>query len=310
MSVWLLTDAAMDAHQAPDHPERPERRGAAATGVRAAAGDRLVEPVCEVATNDQITAVHADEYLAMLVDADDRGGGWLDPDTYLVAGSLQAARLAAGATILAARAVSAGDAEVAFAVVRPPGHHASRARGSGFCLLNNVAIAVAGLRASGAAQRVAIVDWDVHHGDGTQAIFGADPDVCYTSTHQFPFYPGTGARDENGVGSTHNRPLAAGSGDEEFVEAWLSELLPAIEAFDPAAILVSAGYDAHRADPLAQLDVTEVGYATVARELGTLSRRLGLAGVALTLEGGYDLETLQASTEATVAGILAGREAR
>lgn len=308
MSVWLLTDAAMDAHQAPDHPERPERRGAAATGVRAAAGDRLVEPACEVATNDHITAVHGNEYLAMLVDADDRGGGWLDPDTYLVAGSLLAARLAAGATLQAARAVSAGDAEVAFAVVRPPGHHASRARGSGFCLLNNVAIAVAGLRASGAAQRVAIVDWDVHHGDGTQAIFGADPDVCYTSTHQFPFYPGTGARAERGVGSTHNRPLAAGSGDEEFVEAWLSELLPAIEAFDPAAIVVSAGYDAHRADPLAQLDVTEVGYATVARELGALSRRLGLAGVALTLEGGYDLEALQASTEATVAGILAGRE--
>jgi len=310
VSVWLLTDAAMDAHQAPDHPERPERRGAAATGVRAAAGDRLVEPACEVATDDQITAVHGDEYLATLVDADDRGGGWLDPDTYLVAGSLRAARLAAGATLQAARAVSAGDAEVAFAVVRPPGHHASRAGGSGFCLLNNVAIAVAGLRASGAAQRVAIVDWDVHHGDGSQAIFWADPDVCYTSTHQFPFYPGTGARAERGVGSTHNRPLAAGNGDEEFVEAWLSELLPAIEAFDPAAILVSAGYDAHRADPLAQLDVTEVGYATVARELGALSRRLGLAGVALTLEGGYDLEALQASTGATVSGILAGREVR
>ncbi|MBA4170392.1 MAG: histone deacetylase, partial [Chloroflexi bacterium] len=164
----------MDAHQAPDHPERPERRGAAATGVRAAAGDRLVEPACEVATDDQITAVHGDDYLAMLVDADDRGGVWLDPDTYLVAGSLRAARLAAGATLQAACAVSAGEAEVAFAVVRPPGHHASRARGRGFCLLNNVAIAVAGLRASGAA-RVAIVDWDVHHGDGTQAIFGADP---------------------------------------------------------------------------------------------------------------------------------------
>ncbi len=245
----------------------------------------------------------------MLVDADDRGGVWLDPDTYLVAGSLRAARLAAGATLQAACAVSAGEAEVAFAVVRPPGHHASRARGRGFCLLNNVAIAVAGLRASGAA-RVAIVDWDVHHGDGTQAIFGADPDVCYASTHQFPFYPGTGARAERGVGSTHNRPLVAGSGDEEFVDAWLSELLPAIEAFDPAAILVSAGYDAHRADPLAQLEVTEVGYATVARELGALSRRLGLTGVALTLEGGYDHEALQASTEATVAGILAGREAR
>ena len=307
--VWLLTDAAMDRHQEPGHPERPERRDAAASGVRAAAGGRLVEPPCEPADDAAITAVHEVAYLAMLVEADERGGGWLDPDTYLVAGSLRAARLAAGATLQAARAVADGQAEVAFAVVRPPGHHAATARGSGFCLLNNVAVAVGGLRQSG-VQRVAIVDWDVHHGNGTQAIFEADPDLCYASTHQVPFYPGTGGSHERGVGSTHNRPLGVGSGDEEFVDAWIADLLPVIEAFAPDVILVSAGYDAHRADPLAQLMVSEDGYAAVARELGALSCRLGLAGIALTLEGGYDLEALRASTEVTVSGILAGREAR
>ena len=164
---------------------------------------------------------------------------------------------------------------MAFAAVRPPGHHAARGRGSGFCLLNNVAIAVAGLRARGIAERVAIVDWDVHHGNGTQAIFDADPALCYTSTHESPHYPGTGARGETGAGDAagtkHNRPLPPGSGDEAFVAAWREELLPAIEAFAPEAILVSAGYDAHADDPLAALEVTEAGFEAVAVLVGALS---------------------------------------
>jgi acetoin utilization deacetylase AcuC-like enzyme len=200
---------------------------------------------------------------------------------------------------------------VAFAVVRPPGHHAGRARGSGFCVLNNVAMAAAGLRRRGLARRIAIVDWDVHHGDGTQAIVVADPDLCYASTHQWPLYPGTGARDERGSGpaegSVHNRPLDPGAGDEAFVDAWRADLLPAIEGFGPDAILVSAGYDAHVSDPLANLRVTEDGFGEVAGLLGELSGRLGLAGVALTLEGGYDLDALRASAAATVRGILDGR---
>jgi acetoin utilization deacetylase AcuC-like enzyme len=222
-----------------------------------------------------------------------------------------AARLAAGATIQAARAAATGDAEVAFAVVRPPGHHAAANRGSGFCLLNNVAIAVAALRAEGLARRIAIIDWDVHHGDGTQAIFDADPDLCYASTHQSPFYPGTGAREERGTGEArgtmHNHPLAAGSGDEAFLEAWANDLLPAIEAFAPEALLVSAGYDAHVDDPLAMLEVTEDGYGELAEHVGALSRRLDLSGVALSLEGGYDLDALGASVAATVIGLLDGR---
>ncbi|HYI66804.1 MAG TPA: histone deacetylase [Candidatus Limnocylindrales bacterium] len=313
MSVWLLTDAAMDAHAAPGHPERPERRDAAAAGVRDAAGDPLEEPAVEPIDRATLEAIHDPGYLALLDDAEGQGGGWLDADTYLVPGSVRAALLAAGATLQAALAVGTGAAEVAFAVVRPPGHHASRGRGSGFCLINNVAVAVAGLRARGIAERIAIVDWDVHHGDGTQATFDADPDLCYASTHQYPHYPGTGTRAETGtgagIGTKHNVPLPAGSGNAAFVSAWRDELLPAIEDFAPDAVLISAGYDAHVDDPLAGLEVTEEGFEAVAELVGALSARLGLGGVALTLEGGYDLDALRASAAGTVRGILAGRSA-
>jgi acetoin utilization deacetylase AcuC-like enzyme len=311
VSVWLLTDAAMDAHAAAGHPERPDRRIAAAEGVRDAAGGRLEEPPVERIQRATLEAIHDPAYLTLLEEGEGQGGGWLDADTYLVPGSFQAARLAAGATLQAALAVGTGATEVAFAAVRPPGHHASRERGTGFCLINNVAVAVAGLRARGLGDRIAIVDWDVHHGDGTQAIFDADPALCYASTHQSPLYPGTGASTETGTGvatgTKHNRALSPGSGDAAFTAAWRDELLPAIEQFAPEAILVSAGYDAHLADPLAQLEVTEQGYERVAELVGALSARLGLAGVTCTLEGGYDLAALRASTAATVRGILAGR---
>jgi acetoin utilization deacetylase AcuC-like enzyme len=305
-SVLLLTDARTDAHASPGHPDRPARRAAAASGVRDAAGARLVEEVPELASDAEVTRVHDPDYLAALAEADNRGGGWLDPDTYLVPGSMVAARLAAGATLRAARAAVAGDAEVAFAVMRPPGHHAGAVRGTGFCLLNNVAIAVAGLRADG-LQRAAIVDWDVHHGDGTQSIFDGDRDLIYTSTHQYPFYPGTGPAADDGRGVAWNRPLGAGEGDDAFVAAWRDELLPAIEAFGPDAILVSAGYDAHAADPLAELNVTDAGFEAVGRALGATAARLGLQGVALTLEGGYDLDALRSSVAASVLGLLRGR---
>lgn len=311
MSVWLLTDAAMDAHAASGHPERPDRRGAAADGVRDASPTLLVEPNVEPIDPSELAVTHDPEYLALLDDAVQRGGGWLDADTYVAAGSLRAAELAAGATLQAALAAASGEADVAFAVVRPPGHHASRRRGSGFCLLNNVAVAVAGMRARGIAERIAIVDWDVHHGDGTQSIFDADPALAYASTHQSPLYPGTGLRSETGsgtaLGTKHNRPLAPGSGDDAFVAAWRDELLPEIESFAPDALLVSAGYDAHAGDPLANLEVTPAGFEAVAFMVGSLSDRLGLGGVALTLEGGYELDALRASTAATVRGILVGR---
>ena len=312
--VWLLTDAAMDAHHAPGHPERPERRLAVAAGVRDAAGGALVEPACREVTDDELARVHDTRYLELLDALDRQGTAWLDLDTYLVPGSMLAARLAAGATIQAAVAVAAGEAGVAVAAVRPPGHHAASGRGAGFCLFNNVALAVAALRSDGMAQRIAIVDWDVHHGDGTQASFDADPDLCYTSTHQSPFYPGTGDASERGhgnaAGTKHNIPLRPGDGDERFVEAWRETLLPAMEAFGPEAILLSAGFDAHRSDPLAHLEVSEVGYGQVARAIGQLASRLGLPGVALTLEGGYDLPALRASVAETVRELITGMDAR
>lgn len=309
--VLLLTDAAMRAHEAPGHPERPDRLDAAIAGVEsgtAAAGAELVRRAPQPAGDAAILRIHDQRYLATLQEAVAAGGGWLDPDTYLGPESLRAARLAAGATIEAALGVARGDAEVAFAAVRPPGHHAAPERGSGFCLLNNIAMAVAALRHEGVARRVAIVDWDVHHGDGTQAIFAADPDLCYASTHQSPLYPGTGSRDAHGIGratgTKHNVPLPPGSGDEAFVAAWRDELLPAMERFAPEAILVSAGYDAAAADPLAELLVTAHGYAAVAMALGRLVARLGLPGVALTLEGGYDLSSVTSGVAATIDALL------
>jgi acetoin utilization deacetylase AcuC-like enzyme len=311
--VLLLTDPRMECHDAPGHPERPARLAAVVAGVtdaaertRATLEQRAPEPADDVA----IERVHPTAYLSFVQDAAASGGAWPDPDTYIGPGSDEAARLAAGATIEAALSVAAGAAGVAFAVVRPPGHHASASRASGFCLLNNIALAVAALRAAGAAQRIAIVDFDVHHGDGTQAIFDADPDLCYASTHQFPFYPGSGAASETGVGDAagtkHNVPLAAGSGDEPFLTAWQDELLPAIEAFAPEAILVSAGFDAHVADPLAMLRVTDEAYRALAESLGALVTRLGLPGAALTLEGGYDLDALRSASAAFVEGLVLG----
>jgi acetoin utilization deacetylase AcuC-like enzyme len=314
--IQLLADQAMAVHAAPGHPERPERLDAAASGVVDAAEAlqaRLERPAVVPAADSDLERIHPAWYLAALEGGATRGGGWIDADTYVRPGSVTAARLAAGATLAAATAATRGEALVAFAAVRPPGHHAAVERAAGFCLLNNVAIAAAGLRAAGLVQRIAIVDWDVHHGDGTQAIFDADPDVCYASTHQSPFYPGSGSAAEQGVGEAigtkHNVPLPAGSGDDAFTQAWLVQLLPAIEAFAPEAILVSAGYDAHRDDPLAMLEVTEAGFGAVAHGLGALARRLDVRGVGLCLEGGYDLAALRASVAATVIGLVRGQSA-
>ena len=311
--VLLLSDPAMAGHRPPGHPERPERVEAVASGITdaaASAGASLDRPPVQPADAVDLERIHPAPYLALLDAAASHGGGWIDADTHIGPDSMVAARLAAGATIEASVAVAAGEAEVTFAVVRPPGHHARRERAAGFCLLNNVAVAAMALRGAGLAQRIAILDWDVHHGDGTQAIFDADPDLCYASTHQMPLYPGTGdAADRGagpGLGSKHNAPLPPGSGDAAFTDAWMTRLLPAVEAFGPEAILISAGYDAHRLDPLAELEVTEAGYRSVAAAIGRIARAGGLQGVSLTLEGGYDLGALRASAAATVAGLLAG----
>lgn len=311
--VLLLTDPAMARHAAPGHPERPDRLAPAAEGVALGArqgGATLERGAPTPAAAARLEGVHAPEYLAALDAFEETGGGWLDPDTYVVPGSMAAARLAAGAACEAAAAAHGGSAAVAFAVVRPPGHHAARRRAGGFCLVNNVAVAVTALERDGRASRIAILDWDVHHGDGTQELFDEHPSVLYASTHQRPLFPGTGDVEERGRGAArgtmHNVTLEPGSGDERFVSAWLSELLPAVEAFDPEAIVVSAGYDAHRDDPLAHVAVTEAGYRRVAQAVGELAAGHGIPGVAAVLEGGYDLAALRASVAATVEGLLDG----
>jgi acetoin utilization deacetylase AcuC-like enzyme len=309
--VLLLTDPAMAGHRAPGHPERPERLEAAIQGVLdgARTANAAVErPTVFPADAETLSRVHPASFVAALDEAG-RSGTWVDGDTYVRPGSIEAARLAAGASVQAGLAVIEGRAKVAFAVARPPGHHAAAQRAAGFCLLNNIALAAMAIRAAG-VRCIAILDWDVHHGDGTQAIFDDDPELFYASTHQSPLYPGTGHADERGRGAAegtmHNHPLAPGTGDEAFVAAWIGQLLPAVEAFGPQALLISAGYDAHRDDPLANLLVTESGFGAVAHEVGRLAGRLGLGGVALTLEGGYDLAALRLSVAATVAGLLSG----
>ncbi len=311
--VLLLTDPGMAVHRPPGHPERPERLEAVSLGVAdgaAASGAELLREAVVPATPALLHLVHPPGFVAALDAAAQRGGGWIDADTFLGPASMTAARLAVGATVQAAMAAVAGRAEVAFAVVRPPGHHAAQEQASGFCLLNNIAVAVEALREMGGVRRIAVLDWDVHHGNGTQRIFDEDPDLCFASTHQAPFYPGTGDSAERGrgpaVGTKHNVPLAAGSDDEAFTAAWLDRLLPAVEAFGPEAILVSAGYDAHRHDPLAELEVTEDGYRRLAVAVGALAGRMEVAGVALALEGGYDIDALRASAAATVSGLLEG----
>lgn len=306
--VLLLTDPAMAAHAWPGHPERPERLEAVIAGVADGArngGARFVQRSGVPATLDQLGRVHDPRYLELLDTVAAGGGGWLDPDTYVVEDSAAAGRLAAGLAVEAAQAVRAGEADVAFAAVRPPGHHAHRDQGKGFCLVNNVAVAAISLLDLETTSRVVILDWDVHHGDGTQAIFESNPSVLYASTHQFPWYPGTGSLAEQSA-TRVNVPLPAGSGDEAFISAWRDTIMPRVEAFAPAAILVSAGYDAHLDDPLAGLMVTSTGFREVAVEVGTLARRLEVPGVALTLEGGYDPDALRACAAATIQGLLAG----
>src|SRR5438552_6352909 len=314
-SVLVLRDRAMEGHAATGQPERDERLAAVGKGVEAgaaAAGAELSVRAPGPAEDQAITAVHDQEYLDALDQLDASGGGWIDPDTYLAPGSMHAARLAAGAAIDASLAVARGEVAVAFSVSRPPGHHASARRAAGFCLLNNVAMAALALRRAGHAQRIAILDWDVHHGDGTQAIFDDDPDLLYASTHQRPLYPGTGSPEERGhgtaAGTMHNLTLAIGADDDAFVAAW-QDLLERVRGFGPKAILVSAGYDGHRDDPLANLAITEHGYRTVSAAITALTREFGLHGAAVVLEGGYDLGALERSAAATVEGLLTGPSA-
>jgi acetoin utilization deacetylase AcuC-like enzyme len=285
----------------PGHPERPERADVfeAVAGAWRAAGGDVREP--RYATEDELRRVHTATYVADMAGRAGRST-MIDPDTFTSPESYDVARLAAGAAVEAALG-AVETQEPTLALVRPPGHHAEPDRAMGFCLFNNVAIAAGALRARGLT-RVAIVDIDVHHGNGTQAAFYDDPTVFYASTHQFPYYPGTGAAEEQGsgagLGATLNVPLAAGTQDDAFIRAYEQQILPALEAFRPEALLVSAGFDAHRLDPLGGLRVTTDGYRQVVALLDDASRRLCGRKTAWVTEGGYHLEALRECLDATV----------
>ena len=298
----LITSPRFGAHVTPPgHPERIERaevfdRVAADWAAR---GGHTVEP--RPATREELARVHGEQYLDE-IEATAGQAVMLDADTFTSPESQEVALLAAGAAIGAVD--HALDARApAFALVRPPGHHAERDRAMGFCLYNNVAVGAAHALARGLS-RVAIVDIDVHHGNGTQWIFYDDPRVLYLSSHQFPFYPGTGAADEvgqaAGAGFTVNVPLEAGAGDADYALAYSSIVRPVLAQFGPELVIVSAGFDAHDRDPLASMCVTTDGYAAIVQALHGWA---GGAGIALVTEGGYDLQALGECVEASFSAL-------
>jgi len=285
------------------HPERPERIAAIRDHLkRHGLLDRLLVVRPEPCSIDLIARVHTREYIESIRRACERAPVQLDPDTAVSSGSWNAALLSAGGAVAACDAVVSGTARAAFVCTRPPGHHAESDRAMGFCLFNNIAVAARHLQDRHRLGRVLIVDWDVHHGNGTQHMFEDDDSVFYFSTHQYPFYPGTGSARESGTGRgaghTLNYPMLAGSGDEEYIQVFREVLRPEIDRVQPEAILISAGFDAHRDDPLAGMAVTEKGYAAMTTILKEAADRHCDGRIVSLLEGGYNLEALGASVEA------------
>jgi acetoin utilization deacetylase AcuC-like enzyme len=296
----LISSPRFQEHTTPPgHPERPERADVFTDVANAwrERGVRVIEP--RPATRDELIRVHDAAYVDAIARTSGRAAK-LDPDTYTSPESYEVALLAAGAAVQAAE--HALDArEAACALVRPPGHHAERDAAMGFCLFNNVAVAAAAAIAGGLS-RVAVVDIDVHHGNGTQWIFYADRRVLYVSTHQFPFYPGTGAADETGSGDgrgfTFNIPLAAGATDADYARAY-EAIAVRLEEYAPELLLISAGYDAHEDDPLASMRVTTEGYGAIVGSLRDAAARAGCP-IALVTEGGYDLAALRGCLDRTL----------
>jgi len=304
MKAGLVYDPIYLEHDTGDHVENSRRLVDAMsylkeTGIK----EKLTYLPPRPASLEELEMIHAPEYISYVKSKAEKGGGWLDPDTVMSPKSYEAALYAAGGVLVAVEEMMKGEVDNAFALVRPPGHHAIHDRAMGFCIFNNVAIAAKFALSKFNLNRVLIADFDVHHGNGTQDAFYADPKVLYFSTHQYPFYPGTGWMDETGTGegedTTVNFPMAAGWGDEECLRAFNEVLVPVARRFQPQLILVSAGFDAHWADQLAMMRVTITGFAQLVMILKELAAELCQGRLVFTLEGGYNLRVVASSIKAT-----------
>jgi len=306
MTTLLFThDACLNHDPGRHHPESPARLRAILAALAATRFEALGRREAPRAATIDIARVHPANFVDRLLAVVPQSGyAAIDADTVLSPGSGEAALRAAGAVVAAVDAVVAGEANNAFCAVRPPGHHAEPTHAMGFCLFNNIAIGAQHARAIHGLRRVAVVDFDVHHGNGTQAAFESDPQLFYASTHQMPLYPGTGAASDRGVGNILNVPLAPMSGSREFRLAFTAQILPALEEFRPELVLVSAGFDAHRSDPLAQIMLVEADYAWVTDQLVAIAARHAGGRLVSTLEGGYDLGALAASAAAHVVSLM------
>lgn len=302
----IYTHPACTRHDpGPGHAERPLRLVAVTEALREAFPD-LDWHEAPRASRGQLLRVHDDALLALVLDTPVEGPMALDPDTVLAPGSAEAALRAAGAGVAAVDAVMHGEARRVFCAVRPPGHHATPSVAMGFCLFNNIAVAAAHACDKHGLSRVAVVDFDVHHGNGTQAIFDTDPRVMYLSSHQMPLYPDTGYANERGVGNIVNAPLPPGCDGDAFRRIWREQLLPALESFRPQLLFISAGFDAHKRDPLAQVELDGEDFGWITRELVAIARRHGDGRVVSMLEGGYDLAALREASVAHVGALLEG----
>lgn len=308
--VGFFFDPSFLAHDTgAGHPERAARLEAICAHLkRTGCWEALAHRSPSPASRETLELVHPPSYIALIERACREGPTALDPDTVASPGSWEAALRAVGAVTQAIDEMLGGALDSAFCAVRPPGHHALADRAMGFCLFNNVAIGARHAQRRHGLSRILIVDWDVHHGNGTQAIFYDDPSVLYFSTHQFPFYPGTGARGETGRGAgagfTLNMPLPAGAGDADLLRAFEGVLAPKAAECPPELVLISAGFDAHRDESLAQLALTETGYAQLTRIVRRIAESTARGQIVSVLEGGYDLRALGASVEAHLRALL------
>ncbi|MBI5815452.1 MAG: histone deacetylase [Nitrospinae bacterium] len=305
----IYYDPIFLAHDTGNHPENHHRLEAIVKKLKSSSFHSRLEWVKpEPATPTQVEIVHSPHYVRWLEERILLGAHYLDADTVVCHESWEAALTAAGELIGAARAVAEGKYKNAFCAVRPPGHHAEAGRAMGFCLINNVAVGARTVQREMGLDKVAVIDFDVHHGNGTQHIFYDDPSVFYVSTHLWPHYPGTGSEDETGEGAgkgtTLNIPMTQGDGDEAFAEKFDKVIVPAVLKFRPEMIFISAGFDGHKNDPLGGLALTEAGFAAITRKIAQLADDLGHGRVVSALEGGYDLPALAASVGAHVGELV------